>query len=214
MTMSAFVGVCLTLAFVLGLVAVTMRLLRKVSLASPLSRRAPRMTLEVIQRLPLGPRQGIAVVRIGEQLVAVSVGEGGVRPIVELDVPAQAEVTEPAAAAASERSGEFAPALLARLRAAGLPLAIALALTGTASPSLGQAPSARAHQRPRLPRPHQPRRRERRAPLPAAPTSHARHRWCHRHSRQLGVRSIRPWGALFLHSTSTSPKQARGVACV
>ena len=143
MTMSAFVGVCLTLAFVLGLVAVTMRLLRKVSLASPLSRRTPRMTLEVVQRLPLGPRQGIAVVRIGEQLVAVSVGEGGVRPIVELDVSAEAGATEPASATPPERAGAFAPALLSRLRAAGLPLALAMSLAGTASAGLAQSPNAR-----------------------------------------------------------------------
>ena len=41
---------------------------------------------QVVHRLPLGPRQGLAIVRIGEQLVAVSVGEGGVRPVLELDL--------------------------------------------------------------------------------------------------------------------------------
>ena len=40
--------------------------------------------VEVVQRLALGPKQGIAVVRIGERLVAVSMGEGGIRPLVEL----------------------------------------------------------------------------------------------------------------------------------
>ncbi|MGQ0646113.1 MAG: flagellar type III secretion system pore protein FliP [Gemmatimonadaceae bacterium] len=137
MTFGSFVGVCLTLAFVLGLVAITMRLLRKVSLASPASRHGPKLALEVVQRIPLGPRQGIAVVRIGEQLVAVSVGDGGVRPIVEIDTEEpNAEASNGAAPAAEPTSG-FAPALVSRLRAAGLPLLVAL--TAWQSPLGAQA---------------------------------------------------------------------------
>lgn len=41
--------------------------------------------LEVVDRIALGQRQGIAVVRIGGRHIVVSIGEGGVRPIVELD---------------------------------------------------------------------------------------------------------------------------------
>ncbi|MEX0912884.1 MAG: flagellar type III secretion system pore protein FliP [Gemmatimonadota bacterium] len=42
------------------------------------------LRMEVVQRIALGPKQGIAVVRIGERLVAVSLGDGGVRPVLEL----------------------------------------------------------------------------------------------------------------------------------
>ena len=42
------------------------------------------LRMEVVQRLPLGPKQGIAVVRIGDRLLAVSMGEGGVHAVAEL----------------------------------------------------------------------------------------------------------------------------------
>lgn len=137
MTFGSFVGVCLTLAVVLALVAVTLRLLRRVALAAPA--RQGGIALEVVHRLPLGPRQGIAIVRIGDQLVAVSVGEGGVRAIMELEPqaqPATADATMPATTPPA-----FAPSLLARLRNAGIPIVFALAL---ALPSVGAAQATAA----------------------------------------------------------------------
>jgi flagellar biosynthetic protein FliP len=121
-TLSAVVGVALTLALVLALVAITMRLLRRVTQASVTSRGA--IPLAVLQRVALGPRQGIALVQIGDQLVAVSVGEGGVHTIAELEaLPAQA--TAPAIDA--PRAGfDFRTALRAGLRGAGLPLGMLL----------------------------------------------------------------------------------------
>jgi flagellar protein FliO/FliZ len=41
--------------------------------------------LRVLRRVPLGPRQGIALVQIADRVVAVSVGDGGVRTVLELD---------------------------------------------------------------------------------------------------------------------------------
>ena len=144
MTFSSFVGVCLTLAFVLGLVALSMRLLRKVSLGTALGRRGPLISLEVVQRIPLGPRQGIAVVRIGEQLVAVSVGEGGVRQIVEIDVPAAAPAVAATSSSVSAPAEGFAPALLARLRGIGVPLLVsALSVVSVARGLDAQTPNAR-----------------------------------------------------------------------
>lgn len=142
MTFGSFVGVCLTLAVVLALVAMTMRLLRRVALASSGAGRGTQIPLEVVQRVALGPRQGLAIVRIGEQLVAVSVGEGGVRQILEVDPP-------PAAAEAPVAAGEvpaergFAPSLLARLRSSGIPIAMALML-GAAQGNAQAAAPARA----------------------------------------------------------------------
>ncbi len=136
MTFGSIVGLCLTLAVVLALVAITLRLLRRVALGSSRPA-AAAIPLEVVHRLPLGPRQGLAIVRIGEQLVAVSVGEGGVRPILELDPPSElpAEAEAPAATATTP----FAPSLLARLRSSGIPILALLAL-GMARPLAGQAP--------------------------------------------------------------------------
>ena len=148
MTFGSFVGVCLTLAVVLALVAVTLRFLRRVALSAP--SRPSAVSLEVVHRLPLGPRQGIAIVRIGEQLVAVSVGEGGVRHIMEIDAPPAADTAD---ATTRTAPPAFAPSLLARLRGPGIPIAFALAVSlpvvGTAqaapppaAPATRQAPAA------------------------------------------------------------------------
>ena len=143
------------LALVLGLLAVTMRLLRKVSQGGTLGRSKGGVPLEVVQRIALGPRQGIAVVRIGEQLVAVSVGEGGVRTLAELEpaeATAPAVVHEPLSGVvqspAMGGTRDFRTALMHGLRSAGLPLVIA-AMTATALAS--QRVSAQATQRPATP---------------------------------------------------------------
>ena len=155
MTFSSLVGIALTLALVLGLLAVTMRLLRKVSQGGTLGRSKGGVPLEVVQRIALGPRQGIAVVRIGEQLVAVSVGEGGVRTLAELEpaeATAPAVVHEPLSGVvqspAMGGTRDFRTALMHGLRSAGLPLVIA-AMTATALAS--QRVSAQATQRPATP---------------------------------------------------------------
>jgi len=136
---SSLVGVALTLALVLGLLAVTMRLLRKVSQGTSLGRAKGGVTLEVVQRIALGPRQGIAVVRIGEQLVAVSVGEGGVRALAEIEqmeVPVNATTHAPQAglvsAAPMAPARDFKSALMHGLRSAGLPLLLAVTLVPSA----------------------------------------------------------------------------------
>lgn len=155
MTFSSLVGIALTLALVLGLLAVTMRLLRKVSQGGTLGRSKGGVPLEVVQRIALGPRQGIAVVRIGEQLVAVSVGEGGVRTLAELEpaeATAPAVVHEPLSGVvqspAMGGTRDFRTALMHGLRSAGLPLAIAAM---TASALAPQRLSAQATQRPATP---------------------------------------------------------------
>jgi flagellar biogenesis protein FliO len=79
-TFSSFVGIALTLAIVLGLLAITLRVVRRMAIGPASGRGSLRM--EVLRRIPLGPRQGIAVVRIGTQTVAVSVGDGGVMSIL------------------------------------------------------------------------------------------------------------------------------------
>ena len=147
MTLSSLVGVALTLAFVLGLLAITMRLLRKVSQGATQGRGHGAMSLEVVQRISLGPRQGIAIVRIADQLVAVSVGEGGVRPIVEIEaMGAHASALDTASLAPAVSARDFKSALLHGLRSAGIPLVVlgSLAVGSIASSAGAQAPTAGA----------------------------------------------------------------------
>ena len=76
------VGAIVSFGFVLLLLGLALRVLQRYAPGAGVGARALRM--EVVQRLALGPKQGIAVVRIGERVLAVSMGEGGVRLIQEL----------------------------------------------------------------------------------------------------------------------------------
>lgn len=79
----AVLAVIAALAFVLGLGAICLWALKRWGAVSLGSR--SRIAVEVVQRISLGPKTGLAVVRVGEKVMAVSVGEGGLRPLFELD---------------------------------------------------------------------------------------------------------------------------------
>ena len=70
----ATLGVVAALAFVLGLGALCLWALKRWGRMSLTSR--TRIAVEVVQRIPLGPKTGLAVVRVGEKVMAVSVGDG------------------------------------------------------------------------------------------------------------------------------------------
>jgi flagellar biosynthesis protein FliP len=78
--------------------------------ARSLQRRMPRVhragqRLEVLERVALAPRQGLALVRIGERHVLVSMGDGGVRSVLELTD------AESLALTAEQEAASNAPAL-------------------------------------------------------------------------------------------------------
>ena len=81
--LTAALGVVAALAFVLGLGAVCLWALKRFGAGALASK--TRVPLEVVQRIPLGPKTGLAVVRVGERVMALSIGEGGVRQLFELD---------------------------------------------------------------------------------------------------------------------------------
>ncbi len=142
MSAGAIVGVMLSLGLVLGLLAIALRVLRHYA-AGPMASRG-RFPMEVVQRLPLGPRQGVAVVRIGERVVALSVGEGGVRPLLELGAEEMRALTSPQPAP-QRITGAAAPDFIAAFRTAvkaALP-SLLLGASLLAGPSLLEAQSAR-----------------------------------------------------------------------
>ena len=93
-------GVLATLALVLALLGITLKLLKKFAPGALGGGRHGKLPMEVVQRLALGPKQGIAVVRIGSQTLAVSIGEGGVRPLMTLAGADRAEILSAPAPAA------------------------------------------------------------------------------------------------------------------
>jgi flagellar biosynthetic protein FliP len=145
-TLSAALALLLALAFVLVLFGVALRLARRFAgLGGPSGAGLPA---GVLQRVPLGPRQALAIVRLGERAVVVSVGEGGVRPVTELSADDCQRLGLTGARVAPALAGGAAPAAgagRAGLAARGMrlwrSLAVAVALATTAQLVLG-APAA------------------------------------------------------------------------
>jgi len=109
----AGLGVVAALAFVLGLGALCLWALKRWGTGA-LTGRQPRLPVEVVQRVALGPKAGLAVVRVGEKVMAMSVGEGGIQPLFELDERDRQRViaTSPIPVALSssvEAAAAFAP---------------------------------------------------------------------------------------------------------
>jgi flagellar biosynthesis protein FliP len=147
-TVSSMMGVLLTLGFVLALLGVALKLLRKFA---PTSTSGARLRMEIVQRLALGPKQGIAVIRVGDRHVAVSVGEGGIHRLFELEPGEVAEATRSASDSVSNASSasrpDFKSALTTALRSAtGLIVAFMLAAAAprTASAQQASAPAGAA----------------------------------------------------------------------
>jgi flagellar biosynthetic protein FliP len=170
MTVASYLGVLGTLGIVLGVLLLALKLLRKYAPGAVASRGA--VPLEVLQRIPLGPRQAIALVRVGEQVLAVSVGDGGVRPLAQLSerdrdrlaatgAPSAAArsitaANVPAAASARAEGGfDFRDALRVALRSATRLAVLAAAASLAAGGLQAQAPA--------------PAGRPAAAPAPAAP---------------------------------------------
>ena len=109
--LTATLGVVAALAFVLGLGALCIWALKKWGRMSLTSR--TRVAVEVVQRITLGPKTGLAVIRVGEKVMAVSIGDGGVRPLFELDeadrqrVIASSQIAMPMASS-TEAAASFA----------------------------------------------------------------------------------------------------------
>ncbi|MEO6864667.1 MAG: flagellar biosynthetic protein FliO [Gemmatimonadaceae bacterium] len=82
MSATSFLMVMAMLALVLGAMGVAMRVLRRYAMNNASAKGSIKM--EIIQRLSLGQRQGIAVVRVGTRVLAVSMGDGGVHQVAEL----------------------------------------------------------------------------------------------------------------------------------
>ncbi len=97
MTFAGYAGMLATLAFVLGLVLLVAKLAKRFL---PGTMQADGTdTFAVVQRIPLGQRQGIAIVQRGDLLIGVSVGEGGVRTLFTMPAsggPAVLPAPEPA----------------------------------------------------------------------------------------------------------------------
>lgn len=143
---SGWAGLAGSLAITLGLLALALRLLKRLHGAG--TGAGAGVPLAILQRLPLGPRQGIALVRVGERVLVVSLADGGSRCLAELegeDLAAALRGPAPAPVAPIALPGRL-PArprwLPSALGGLGLGLALALCAVPAAAQQRAAAPSA------------------------------------------------------------------------
>jgi flagellar biosynthetic protein FliP len=140
---SAF-GVIATLGFVLALLGLALKLLRRFA---PAATTGSRLRMEIVQRLSLGPKQGVAVIRVADRLVAVSLGEGGVHRLFELE-PSEAEAVLAVREVHAAPPADFKGVLRGALRTAGyasmlvVSLGLAIPATVDAQGAAAQPPTA------------------------------------------------------------------------
>src|SRR4051812_44739583 len=112
MSLSATFGVFVALGAVLTLLLIALRVLKR--FGPTLGGGKHRLPMEVVQRLPLGPKQSIAVVRVGDRVLTVAIGEGGIQQLGELQgedraaVLASSATPVPFATSAAASSGVLA----------------------------------------------------------------------------------------------------------
>ena len=155
MTLGSAVATGSALAFVLGLLVLLAALARRYA---PRGGSAPGPgRVEILSRVGLAPRQGVATVRAGGRTALVSYGEGGIRLLFELDAEradaealtgiddAQGEDGEPphiddvGFRAALARAGKKVPALRALMLGLALILAVPAPSMAAAVPATAAA---------------------------------------------------------------------------
>jgi len=144
-------GVLASLAFTVGLLVLTLRLLRRWSPRWVGGRGA--VPLEVLQRQPLGPRQSVLLLRVGERVLVVASADAGARLLGELD----GEALRASLAGAPAPTGPGAPRGGLRSLTRWLPVALLVALAAPhslpaqAAPARPARPSVAAPSAPAAP---------------------------------------------------------------
>ncbi len=135
------------LSLVLALIALGVRLLKGAGVAH-----ADTVPMRVVGRVGLGPRQGLATVRVGRRLMVVSVGEGGVRHVCDMEPDGALAESATTDSLDAGPAHSVIPGPWRRLiRAGGGALVLALLLAGpgasgaaaqgVAPPAVGSAPA-------------------------------------------------------------------------
>jgi len=168
------------LVVTVGLLLLALRLLGRLHGGAAL--RGTRLPLEVVQRVALGPKQGLAVVRVGGRALLLSVGDAGTQLVTELDGEEREAVLQPGSSAApgtapaAQLPGFRLPSLAKLWMLAALALVPAAAgaqpapaaprapavevqdhAPAVTAPDLGRAPKGAQVPGPRVPLPEPPR---------------------------------------------------------
>jgi flagellar biosynthetic protein FliP len=91
---SGVLGVVAALAITLGLLALALQLIKR--LQNPSGWGGRGVPLQVLKRIAVGPRQGVALLRVADRVLVVSIAENGTRLLTELKDQALGEALAPA----------------------------------------------------------------------------------------------------------------------
>jgi len=157
-------GAFAALSVTAGLLLLTLHFLRRMHGGGPVAR-AKALPLAVMQRVATGPRQGVALVRVGGRVLVVSLAEGGARMLTELegeDLRQALAAAEPTAATAATPLAAARAPLLPLFAKLGLALLFAVGLPPACCASSARASCSRPADRRGVPRrrrhPRRPRR--------------------------------------------------------
>jgi flagellar biosynthetic protein FliP len=106
-------GFIAALLVTFGTLALAIFMLRRLQ-ATAQGRGVP---LRVLQRIPVGPKQGVALVQVADRVLVVSISEHGTSLLTELSEPARAEALRPHEPDANARPAGFKLPVLGRLMA-------------------------------------------------------------------------------------------------
>lgn len=157
MIFDAVTGILLALGLIVLLIGLAYKLLQRFAGGSGTGVSGD-LPLEVLDRVALGPKQGIAVVRIGERLVAVSVGDGGVHSVSEIageearSLLEEIEETPGAPSSSPPPAGEWMERMRDAVKSFSAAAAIALPALAAVSPAPAHAaaPATEGPGRPSL----------------------------------------------------------------
>jgi flagellar biosynthetic protein FliP len=128
------------LAATLGLLVVLVHLLKRMS--GGRWSRAGAFPLRLLARTNIGPKQCIGLLQVGERVLVVSIAEGGLRLLAELEGAELEKALDAAQPKEAPRARAFRAELRKRLVPLGLLLLVALALGAAVTPAAAQAAPA------------------------------------------------------------------------
>ncbi len=141
------------LAVTIGLLMLAMRLLKRLQQQQSGAGNGPAR-LQLLQRLAVGPKQGVGLLRVGDRVLVISISEQGSRMLTELDGPEREAALAPAPAELPSVAMFRKVPMLARLFSLAALLVLLLPATGhaqrVAAPQV-TAPSAPSVSAPGLP---------------------------------------------------------------
>lgn len=140
---SGYVGMLAAFAVTLGLLFLAVHLLKRVQGGGGGSSKVEGVPLRVLKRISVGPKQGVALIRVADRVLVVSVAENGTRLLTELDEEERRAALRPVETAPHPMPAVFRVRLplLGRITLLALALALIAGAAMAAPPAIAPVPA-------------------------------------------------------------------------